>query len=42
MLREGRGGLYKAKIKEERSERLGGEREIESTLLILGLKGGKL
>ena len=43
MLRKGHGGLYKAPTKEERrNERLIGEREIRSVLLVLDLKDGKL
>ena len=43
MLGKGHGGLYNASTKEEEeSERLRGEREIRSSLLILDLKDGKL
>ena len=43
MLRKGHGGLNKTpKKKKEESEKLRGEREIRSSLLILDLKDGKL
>ena len=42
MLSKGHGGLFKAPTRKGRSERLRGEREIRSSLLILDSKDDKL